>query len=187
MLFIASFLKIYHYQISHHKASLYIDISLRSITDAILSTHHYQLLYAFSINQAIQCLHICVFNQVVQFKDLHKIDYSNHLYLHSELYFLLSKEEHFFSSVYIFCLHECNKLRRFIHKEAVYCRHIIRTLMLVELSAHLQNEYYPHQADRRRSHRRVIQDHLKTGGTRNSTQANHTSGNIHPFHLFKRN
>ena len=81
-----------------------------------MSTHHYQLLYAFSINQAIQCLHICVFNQVIQFKDLHKIDYSNHLYLQYELYFLLSKEEYFFSSVYIFCLHECNKLRRFIQR-----------------------------------------------------------------------
>ena len=45
---IASFIKNYHYQISHHKASLHVVISLRSKTDAILSTQHNQL-YAIII------------------------------------------------------------------------------------------------------------------------------------------
>ena len=80
-----------------------------------MSTHHYQLLYAISIlghtvpsHLRIQSSHSASLS--------YKIDYSNHLYLQLELYFLLSKEEHFFSSVYIFCLHECNKLRRFIQR-----------------------------------------------------------------------
>ena len=116
---IASFIKNYHYQISHHKASLHVVISLRSKTDAILSTQHNQL---YAIILCIQHTSGHTVPSHLRIQSSHsdslsyKIDNSNHLYLPDELYFFLSKEEHFFSSVYIFCLHECNKLRRFIQR-----------------------------------------------------------------------